>query len=332
MSPDCESLKLQPLTVQRAHQARYTPPVLHQNRTLGEVLTVIAESPCIFTMDDSGKICGLVAVSDILTRMGASNSREKARWLETPLSALSRLSLLTTDDGSGSTTLGPDCTAVIDRGNLMSLVTQNDVLISWRYLERLFTEATTDPLTGLVNRLGYDRRLQSEWDRAARLGISIAVILVDLDDFKRINDLYGHSAGDSLLRSVGSALEQSVRSYDIIARYGGDEFIALCLGCRPGEIEIPIHRILTQLEEISLVFDGCVERVSASIGAAVRHDNFQSDSPTALVAAADECLYRTKNGDVRAHYLELGETVSSRSGSTFRSIAHTSSMTSNSNI
>src|SRR4051794_1142571 len=85
--------------------------------------------------------------------------------------------------------------------------------------------AYTDPLTGLRNRLALDRDLDVALARAARRGDTIAVLYVDLDGFKSVNDRMGHQAGDAVLREVGARLRASVRAHDIVARVGGDEFV-----------------------------------------------------------------------------------------------------------
>lgn len=90
---------------------------------------------------------------------------------------------------------------------------------------RLDREITTDPLTGLLNRSGLDARIDLELSRAARTGQPVAVVIVDLDDFKSINDERGHAAGDRLLVEFAAALRETTRPYDVVARIGGDEFL-----------------------------------------------------------------------------------------------------------
>jgi len=90
---------------------------------------------------------------------------------------------------------------------------------------RLDREITTDPLTGLLNRSGLDARIDLELARASRTGLPVAVVIVDLDDFKRINDERGHAAGDRLLVEFAAALRDCTRPYDLVARIGGDEFL-----------------------------------------------------------------------------------------------------------
>jgi diguanylate cyclase (GGDEF)-like protein len=101
---------------------------------------------------------------------------------------------------------------------VLSLVQRN------RYLEQL---AWTDPLTGLLNRRGFDEELEREDARARRNRTTAAVVLLDVRGLKSVNDTYGHTSGDALLRAVGSALRVCARGSDVAARFGGDEFAAL---------------------------------------------------------------------------------------------------------
>ena len=97
--------------------------------------------------------------------------------------------------------------------------------------ERLLSEAVDradrDPLSGLWNHRAFHRRLEEEADRAQRDGTGLAVVMLDLDNFKFFNDAYGHLAGDAVLRQVADALRGACRSYDTLARFGGDEFALL---------------------------------------------------------------------------------------------------------
>ncbi|MFC3953060.1 GGDEF domain-containing protein [Aeromicrobium fastidiosum] len=95
---------------------------------------------------------------------------------------------------------------------------------------RLDREITTDPLTGVLNRSGLDERIDIELGRAARAGMPLTVGIIDLDGFKQVNDEHGHAAGDRLLVSFASALSDLSRSYDTVARIGGDEFLVMMPG------------------------------------------------------------------------------------------------------
>ena len=122
---------------------------------------------------------------------------------------------------------------------------------------------------------------------------------------KEINDNLGHLAGDQLLVRIARRLENCVREEDMIARFGGDEFVALCLGCAPGDIEIPVSRLLSSISEIDLDVDGERVTVEASVGAAVRHSGFRGSLPEDLFVAADNCLYEAKKSSLNAWRVEF---------------------------
>lgn len=108
---------------------------------------------------------------------------------------------------------------------------------------RLDREITTDPLTGLLNRSGLDARIDLELARAARTGQLVTVVIVDLDDFKRINDERGHAEGDRLLVEFASALRATTRPYDLVARIGGDEFLLVLPATTESEAADVIDRL-----------------------------------------------------------------------------------------
>jgi len=157
---------------------------------------------------------------------------------------------------------------------------------------RVASQATTDSLTGLANRWTFDEELALEWRRAERVGDPLALILLDIDNFKTINDTHGHQAGDEVLRKVGEVLAASVRQVDLAARYGGEEFAVIVpetdLG---GAIDLAERlREALESEEIELQ-NGTHLSVTASFGAAVKGDLPAGEK---LVAAADELLYEAK--------------------------------------
>src|SRR5262249_14147608 len=94
-------------------------------------------------------------------------------------------------------------------------------------MEKLAHAALHDSLTGLANRVSFLEHLELALRRAARTGGAVAVLFVDLDNFKLVNDSFGHAAGDELLKAVGSRLQSAVRGMDVVARHGGDEFLIL---------------------------------------------------------------------------------------------------------
>ena len=156
-------------------------------------------------------------------------------------------------------------------------------------LERL---ATHDGLTGLpVMRLAQDR-MKSAISRAQRSGAKVALLFVDLDGFKMINDTHGHDAGDALLREVAARMQQSVRASDTVARIGGDEFLVLLDGVTGARIaEMTARKILDNVAK-PVVFGDAEVKVGASIGIALYPED--GADPQELRRLADDAMYRVK--------------------------------------
>ncbi|MEA2319343.1 MAG: hypothetical protein QOD44_3532 [Solirubrobacteraceae bacterium] len=152
--------------------------------------------------------------------------------------------------------------------------------------------ALHDPLTGLPNRVLFSDRLRLALAQAARRDTSVAVLFLDLDDFKLINDSQGHSAGDDLLRALGERLDRSMRGGDTVARFGGDEFVLICEGLNnAGEAVRIAERTLRALEAPFAVGAG-EHYVSASLGIAIA-DGPGRDAED-LIREADAAMYRAK--------------------------------------
>jgi diguanylate cyclase (GGDEF)-like protein len=152
--------------------------------------------------------------------------------------------------------------------------------------------AYVDSLTGLFNRTYLQRRLREELRRAARTGQPLTLLLADVDRLKWVNDTRGHAAGDALLRAVGAALQAGVRGHDVVARYGGDEFVVLLLDTALHGGERAARRLL-RLVEARTARSG-VEGVGVSIGVAGYPAHGREGE--ALLEAADRALYRAKQG------------------------------------
>jgi diguanylate cyclase (GGDEF)-like protein/putative nucleotidyltransferase with HDIG domain len=159
--------------------------------------------------------------------------------------------------------------------------------------EQTREDSLRDALTGLPNTRYMFTHLTRELARAQRLGTEVAILVLDLDDFKRINDTYGHQTGDRALQEVSRALRETVRHYDVCARYAGDEFIIVLPGCGAEEAEAKRVELQNAVSDISLeVAPDQPVQVSMSAGAAV----FPSDGETyeILLATADGRMYRDK--------------------------------------
>ena len=161
-------------------------------------------------------------------------------------------------------------------------------------LSRAQEEALTDALTGLPNTRFLWMHLTQELARAARQASKLALLLIDVDDFKLVNDNEGHPVGDLALRELATVLRQSVRPYDVCARYGGDEFVIMMPECGREEADERLRDLQAQIRthEVRLP-DGRAFRLNVSIGAAVFPRD--GDSSEALLAAADTRMYQDKH-------------------------------------
>jgi diguanylate cyclase (GGDEF)-like protein/PAS domain S-box-containing protein len=152
--------------------------------------------------------------------------------------------------------------------------------------------ATHDPLTGLPNRHRLQHELQYALEHAARTRNGLAVLYLDLDGFKRINDQYGHDVGDRLLRAAGQRLHKGLRQGDLMARVGGDEFVALLPGCCDAQAAGTVAEGLRACLKLPVDLPEGVFHLDASIGIAC----FPRDGgdPDALLARADRAMYEAK--------------------------------------
>ncbi len=160
--------------------------------------------------------------------------------------------------------------------------------------EALRFEATHDFLTGVWNGAAILRALDREIERAARMQTSLGIMMLDLDNFKQVNDVHGHLAGDEVLRAAARRIAEGVRIYDPVGRYGGEEFLVLTPGCVPPALQQQAERVRASLAEPINTSAGII-RISASIGT-VGADFGHSSVPDAraLVHAADQAMYQAK--------------------------------------
>jgi diguanylate cyclase (GGDEF)-like protein len=168
---------------------------------------------------------------------------------------------------------------------------------TWRENRRLASFAMRDPLTGLSNRRAFGAQLRQWSAWSARYGRPLAVALLDIDDFKRVNDEHGHAAGDAMLTAVAQAIGGAVRASDMAARYGGDEFAILAPETGPEEARRLCERVLAAIRAAEIVADdGESVRATASIGVTVVMDRADSEPRVSdeLLANADQGLYAAK--------------------------------------
>ncbi|MBO1321849.1 diguanylate cyclase [Acanthopleuribacter pedis] len=158
--------------------------------------------------------------------------------------------------------------------------------------------AKIDALTEIPNRRQFEERLAFEWQRSQRGGHPIGLIMIDIDEFKKYNDFYGHAQGDECLKAVAHCLAREIpRSQDLVARYGGEEFV-LVLPDTDVDGTVAVGRRLCQaVDAMNLPHEksSVVDHVTISVGAAAAIA-VAGQSSTELLLLADECLYRAKEG------------------------------------
>lgn len=187
-----------------------------------------------------------------------------------------------------------------NQGKPMTVTTIRDITELKKDLENLWglqreTEyyASYDYLTGTYNRRAFMEKLTQEMNRSHRDRMPMSLILLDVDKFKQINDSRGHLAGDTVLKKVAQSLSENLRSYDILGRYGGDEFI-LCLPNTAGsEARLIAERLRNAVEQTEIVFGNQILGVTASLGATT-HYHTAPESVEDLISKVDYNLYEAK--------------------------------------
>jgi diguanylate cyclase (GGDEF)-like protein len=159
---------------------------------------------------------------------------------------------------------------------------------------QLYDGSTKDALTQLYNRKYAGERLAAEVAYAVRHNAPLGIILFDIDHFKRVNDKFGHAAGDAVLRIVAAQSQSAVRQEDVLARYGGEEFIIIVRGIARSNVLVLAERVRAAIERLAIPWDLHTIRTTVSAGVAVLSECSPAGLPDALVALADERLYRAK--------------------------------------
>ncbi|MFH0902911.1 MAG: sensor domain-containing diguanylate cyclase, partial [Pseudomonadota bacterium] len=158
---------------------------------------------------------------------------------------------------------------------------------------KLYELATVDGLTGLYVRRHFDARLKEEIERSRRFKSTFSLILFDIDDFKKLNDNYGHQIGDRVLRDIAKTVRSCMRGVDIPARYGGEEFAFILPRTRIVDAHAVAERVRQDVADARIANDGKLLKVTASLGVACHIGGSQGDAST-LMRQADVAMYRAK--------------------------------------
>ncbi|MGZ0162758.1 MAG: GGDEF domain-containing protein [Planctomycetales bacterium] len=290
-------------------------PIVPTGTVLVDLAQVFArhETQHVLVQESSGGLLGIVSAEELQNAMRTASETELTAWHHRTVESLISVTLeieetspqpRPADNRKPTTEL--DCVSIRDGADLLALMTNEDVLLSWNRLEPALARAATDALTSLPNRAHFERRFQEEWQRASRLGLTLGLLIIDVDHFKQVNDTFGHLRGDMVLAAVAQCCQKQLRSYDLVARFAGDEFVAVTCGCSLEDIDLPIRRLQESIRSLDLRFNDEHVPTSLSIGASVVCSGLDQLNADDLLESADQCLYRAKrSGRNRAYRVEL---------------------------
>src|SRR6185295_1516874 len=160
----------------------------------------------------------------------------------------------------------------------------------------LAARAEIDPLTVIRNRRGFERELKRSIDYVKRYGTGAALVYLDLDGFKRINDRHGHAAGDAMLKAIAMVLARHVRASDLVARLGGDEFALLLWNCSEADAQAKAEALEAAVARTTATHAGAALSVGASCGAVPL---LPLDQPADVMERADRAMYARKGARSR---------------------------------
>ena len=246
---------------------------------VGRALRVGRAPSCEIRIDDNS-----------VSRVHVLLSKEEGRWvLEDPGSsngtflAGERVQRRMVEDGD-----------VFQLGPRVMLRFNRESRAQAQMMRQLYESSVKDPLTGVSNRRHLDARLQEEMSFAARHGTDLAVLIIDVDHFKRVNDTHGHDAGDVVLKQLARSMRAQIRAEDFLARYGGEEFMILARGIGLKDALAFGGRLCSVVESLSIKTSEQRIGITVSIGVSTLGACGRSLEPRALIKAADENLYRAK--------------------------------------
>ena len=165
--------------------------------------------------------------------------------------------------------------------------------LHWRYeYEKIHNNATHDGLSGLLNHQTFKERFSDEILRAARFQQKMAIMIFDLDKFKKVNDTLGHQYGDYVIQAVSKIMQDNVRAVDVVARYGGEEFAVILINSNVEMSNIVAQRIVDNIADFNFTLDGIETKITISGG--MSEYPTHSDNTKDLIELADQAMYRTK--------------------------------------
>jgi diguanylate cyclase (GGDEF)-like protein len=163
------------------------------------------------------------------------------------------------------------------------------------FQKQMYESALRDGLTKAFNKKYFTDRLESEFTFATRHGTALALVLFDIDHFKKVNDTFGHQAGDHVLSEISTLLTSALRAEDVFARYGGEEFAVICRGSDQTQAQVVGERLRKAVESHRFVHEGKPIPVTISVGISVLPNPAVKDAND-IVGFADQALYKSKNG------------------------------------
>jgi two-component system cell cycle response regulator len=164
-----------------------------------------------------------------------------------------------------------------------------------------------DALTGVHNRRSFDEKIEDEVARAHRYGRPLALLLFDIDHFKRCNDTYGHRTGDFVLREVAQLVQRRARKHDFVARYGGEEFAVLLHEFEEPGPALFAEEVRALVQDHHFEFEGNVIPITISIGLVRWNPYFETAGQ--MIEAADQCLYQAKSSGRNRVVAAIDETT-----------------------
>ena len=198
--------------------------------------------------------------------------------------------------------------AAVSLGAVTALVVSHDpwyvvlVLLPMLVLHRSLllrqyeVAARTDAKTGLANAMHWSQMARAEIARAERDSTSVGILMLDLDFFKKINDNYGHLTGDVVLKAVADALKREARDYDLVGRFGGEEFLILLPGLNPADLALTAERFRQRASDLTVISPDTNEFVSATASAGAVSFPADGQDLDELLLTVDAALYRAKEG------------------------------------